>query len=69
MKFNWKEFKKLWLKASTGQKEGKMTHKNCVAIDQFIHGFEAELREILQGNKPYGPSPMVKELIKEILCE
>ena len=40
----------------------------CSVIAWF-EGFEAEVRKILRGNRPYGPSPMVKELIKEILGE
>ena len=35
----------------------------------WFEGFEKELRKILRSNKPYGPSPMQKELIKEILGE
>jgi len=31
--------------------------------------FKKEIRAILRGNKPYGPSPMTKALIKEILGE
>lgn len=31
--------------------------------------FEIELRDRLGGNKPYGPSPMTKAFIKEILGE
>lgn len=45
MKHNLKELIKIWVNASSGQKDGEMSHENAVKIDKYLWGLEAELRE------------------------
>ena len=44
-------------------------YDDIFAYEEWFVGFERELREKLKSNKPYGPSPMQRTLIREVLGE
>jgi len=68
MKDNWKALKKIWVDGTTGQKNGKISRETLTAIDQFIFGFEKELRLLIAfyEGKPWGECEYREHILQRL---